>query len=694
MRHYAPLLFLSALAGGCAPDAGRDDPAVASYLAIVDAEDRRPTGGPALELLLEERENPDPVLRGAAIRALGRLERPDLLEAIAGGLGDPDPSVREAAVNAVAQAHWTADGDAALPTLLARVPVEDDPAVRGTLARSIGRLRLSAANRAEATATIVAISRSGAGEAPLPTRLGAALGLEALVRGAPDQGVSAEVAERLVELTETTAQGGAALDAARVRRLAVSALGQARRLDHALVVSALVDSDAQVGMVALRYVSLLPPDQRDDLLGRASTHVEPAIAIEALRALGRTPRTSSTCARLLDALSGEPRRPASVRIVAIDQLAQPCPDTDAQRSALRAATADAGAGGPLGSEWQPAAHALVALARLAPEDARSLVSMYATSTNHFIRAYAAQAGGVVEDLEALRALAGDEHPNVRTAAVATLFELEGHGIDDLLLAQLESDDPQLLMTAASLLEGASDAGRVAGRVLDALDRISTAERETWRDARRALLGRAAAVGDASLVGRLEPYLTDYDPLVATDAAAALEAWTGRSHEPAPRPLPRLPLPTPADLQAMDGARIVLHMRELGPIEIELHPRLATTNAARFRRLAREGYFDGLTFHRWAPNFVIQGGSPGANEYQGDGPFTRDEPGLLPHWRGTVGISTRGHDTGDGQIFVNLVDNVRLDHTYTIVGTVVEGMDVVDRVLEGAVIERAEVVAAR
>jgi cyclophilin family peptidyl-prolyl cis-trans isomerase len=89
--------------------------------------------------------------------------------------------------------------------------------------------------------------------------------------------------------------------------------------------------------------------------------------------------------------------------------------------------------------------------------------------------------------------------------------------------------------------------------------------------------------------------------------------------------------------------------------------------------------------------VIQGGSPGANEYEGDGPFTRDEVGLLSHWRGTVGISTRGHDTGDGQIFVNLVDNLRLDHAYTIVGTVVQGMDVVDGVLEGARIERAEIV---
>ena len=100
-----------------------------------------------------------------------------------------------------------------------------------------------------------------------------------------------------------------------------------------------------------------------------------------------------------------------------------------------------------------------------------------------------------------------------------------------------------------------------------------------------------------------------------------------------------------------------------------------------------GYFDGLTFHRVVPNFVIQGGSPGANEYAGDGPYTRDELTARPHLRGTVGISTRGRDTGDAQIFVNLVDNVRLDHNYTIFAEVSAGMDVVDAVLEGSTIER-------
>ncbi|MHB1328683.1 MAG: peptidylprolyl isomerase, partial [Gemmatimonadales bacterium] len=60
----------------------------------------------------------------------------------------------------------------------------------------------------------------------------------------------------------------------------------------------------------------------------------------------------------------------------------------------------------------------------------------------------------------------------------------------------------------------------------------------------------------------------------------------------------------------------------------------------------------------------------------------------------LGISTRGRDTGDAQIFVNLVDNLRLDFNYTVWGRVTEGMDVVDRIAEGDVMQRVEVLSTR
>ena len=130
----------------------------------------------------------------------------------------------------------------------------------------------------------------------------------------------------------------------------------------------------------------------------------------------------------------------------------------------------------------------------------------------------------------------------------------------------------------------------------------------------------------------------------------------------------------------------------GTIVMDLDPSIAPLSVNNFVTLARDGFYDGLTFHRVEPTFVLQGGSPGANEYMGDGPYMRDEPGVA-HTRGTIGISTRGRDTGDAQIFVNLVDSPRLDHAYTVFAVVERGMEVADRVVEGDVMARVELVDA-
>ena len=126
--------------------------------------------------------------------------------------------------------------------------------------------------------------------------------------------------------------------------------------------------------------------------------------------------------------------------------------------------------------------------------------------------------------------------------------------------------------------------------------------------------------------------------------------------------------------------------------IDLLTDVAPVTVARFAALVAAGAYNNRTFHRVVPNFVVQGGSPGANEYAGTTPrFMRDEVGpQASHIRGAVGISTRGRDTGDGQIFIDLVDVPRLDRDYTVFGYVRSGMELVDRLLEGAVIKRITV----
>ena len=122
-----------------------------------------------------------------------------------------------------------------------------------------------------------------------------------------------------------------------------------------------------------------------------------------------------------------------------------------------------------------------------------------------------------------------------------------------------------------------------------------------------------------------------------------------------------------------------------------YPDQAPLTKAKFLGLVEQRYYDNLTFHRVVPNFVIQGGGPNANEYCGDCPFMRDERGLQMHLRGTVGVSTRGRDTGDAQFFVNLVDNARLDHDYTVFAYVcADSMKVVDEIQEGDRMRRVSI----
>jgi cyclophilin family peptidyl-prolyl cis-trans isomerase/HEAT repeat protein len=109
---------------------------------------------------------------------------------------------------------------------------------------------------------------------------------------------------------------------------------------------------------------------------------------------------------------------------------------------------------------------------------------------------------------------------------------------------------------------------------------------------------------------------------------------------------------------------------------------APETVAQLTRLARAGYFQGLTFHRVVPDFVVQGGDPRGDGEGGPGFTLPCEVSPLRYRRGTVGMALSGKDTGGSQIFVALSPQPHLEGRYTIVGEVVSGMDALDAVLEG------------
>jgi len=115
----------------------------------------------------------------------------------------------------------------------------------------------------------------------------------------------------------------------------------------------------------------------------------------------------------------------------------------------------------------------------------------------------------------------------------------------------------------------------------------------------------------------------------------------------------------------------------GNIVIELRNDMLIT-AGNFEKLVSEGFYNGVIFHRVIPNFMIQGGDPTGTGMGGPGYSIQDEF-TSTNWnnRGTISMANAGPNTGGSQFFINVANNNFLDTKHPVFGTVVEGMDVVD-----------------
>ncbi|HAK54975.1 MAG TPA: hypothetical protein DCP38_05760 [Acidobacteria bacterium] len=680
------LALVSAWAVHATEQAASDEP-LAFRQAMLAAEDARAADPAGLATLLVGVGSPDEEIRRIALRAIGRLERSDLSERIAASLEADAPAVRAEAANALGQSLQR-DGDpsAFVAALLVRLERERDSTVRGTVAETLGRLPYQDAEtvrRVDRALAILAVSTD-----PV-VRLGAVGGLEVLGRLQREHGALAD--GTLARLTAAALASGAPgtgganeanETAARTRRLALSALIGAEAVTSTIVDAVLGDPDPQLRRLA---ASALGTDAeisgREALIARALADDSPMVRLEAL---GAQPRLAegADCDPLAAALEDAN---SHVVLRALDLLGGACAE---RRSMVGLVAGVAGRLDDSGA-WHQPAHALVALAAFDAARASALLPRFGEHSTWQVRMYAARAAAAMGErgAAALDTLAEDPNANVRGAALRGVVALRGHAADGLLLEALSSDDYGLLRTVAGLLAGSPDR-RAPTRLLATLERLTAADRDTSRDPRVAIVTRLGELGSRRNAGVLRSYLEDFDPRVAAAAAEALSAWTGR---PVTARTTRLRTgPTPSLAGALGQSAVRVLMANGTEFELELFPEEAPATVERFAGLARSGHYDGLTFHRVAPNFVIQGGSPGANEFMGDGPYMRDELGLRPHLRGTVGISTRGRDTGDAQLFVNLADNPRLDHNYTVFARVTSGMDAVDAVLEGDVIERVEI----
>ena len=124
--------------------------------------------------------------------------------------------------------------------------------------------------------------------------------------------------------------------------------------------------------------------------------------------------------------------------------------------------------------------------------------------------------------------------------------------------------------------------------------------------------------------------------------------------------------------------------ESGPVTIKLRPDLAPGHVARIKELVREGFYDGVVFHRVIPGFMAQGGDPsGTGRGGSDKPDLKAEFNDEPHVRGVVSMArTPNPDSANSQFFIVFDDATFLDNQYTVWGQVVEGMELVDGLPKG------------
>jgi len=135
--------------------------------------------------------------------------------------------------------------------------------------------------------------------------------------------------------------------------------------------------------------------------------------------------------------------------------------------------------------------------------------------------------------------------------------------------------------------------------------------------------------------------------------------------------------------------------KFGDLMVRFYPDEAPSHVDNFVKLAKMGFFDGTTFHRVLPGFMIQGGDPlskEADRYRhgtgGPGYFLNPEPNDRPHKRGTLsmakmprdGSSTRDFNDNGSQFFICVADSSGLDRRYTVFGDITRGLEVLDKIV--------------
>jgi cyclophilin family peptidyl-prolyl cis-trans isomerase/HEAT repeat protein len=696
-KHAVWLLGIGGLAAGCA--SAPPKPAASSLTAeqkmawILQLEDQR---------ILRVEPPPAPPVTG---KSRARQAPPPLLPDLVRLVADPEPRIRRRAALAIGRVHLS-EGRTALESTLA----DSDPEVRAMAAFALGLIGDKAAVSPLTTALQDADVRvrgraaealgligDPSAAAPIGTMAAALVHQGALTAVGPDdQEAKTPEAETvrlalyaLVRLKAWEPLASVALDASggpasswwpvayalqRVGdRRALPALQQLARQGQGQFTTAF----AVRGLGTLKDQASVP--QLAQLLSRAKGNA--ALAATAVRALAQI-GTHDAAAAVLPLLSADSTDP-NVLLEAVDAL-----------GAMKSTDALPYIQDLVLDHWPTMrAAAIRAAARIDPEGFVITLSGMDADPHWIVRSALADALAALPAEVAvprLTPLLHDQDRRVVPAALGSLVKLKAEGIDRTALELLKDPDFAVRAAAAEAVGTLRPAGGAA-----ALRGAYTAgQGDATYAARAAALTALARYGAPDATETLRAALADKDWALRLHAADLLRELDPAAGDLAAaiRPVPNGPVApyTSPDLINPPYSPHVFIETAKGTIEIELAVLDAPQTCQNFIALARKGFFNGLQIHRVVPNFVVQDGDPRGDGSGGPGYTIRDELNERPYLRGTVGMALEWADTGGSQFFITHSPQPHLDAKYTAFGTVVQGMDVVDRLQQLDTIERVRV----